>query len=62
MNYLGGDLNAFKIINYYDKDDLQRVFSSYGEINQAEKLAKYIINQRSQKNQYELRIYRYFKE
>ncbi len=49
MNYLGGDLNAFKIINYYDKDDLQRVFSSYGEINQAEKLAKYIINQRSQK-------------
>ena len=47
MNYLGGDLNAYKIINYYDKDELQRVFYLYGEINQAEKLAKYIVNQRS---------------
>ena len=49
MNYLGGDLNAYKIINYYDKDELQRVFNLYGEINQAEKLAKYIIKQRSLK-------------
>ena len=47
MNYLGGDLNAYKIINYYEKDELQRVFNLYGEINQAEKLAKYIIKQRS---------------
>ena len=47
MNYLGGDLNAYKIINYYKKDELQRVFNLYGEINQAEKLAKYIVNQRS---------------
>ena len=47
MNYLGGDLNAYKIINYYDKEELQRVFYLYGEINQAEKLAKYIVNQRS---------------
>ena len=47
MNYLGGDLNAYKIINFYNKDELQRVFYSYGEIHQAEKLAKYIINQRS---------------
>ena len=47
MNYLGGDLNAYKIINYYEKDELQRVFKLYGEINQAEKLAKYIIKQRS---------------
>ena len=47
MNYLGGDLNAYKIINYYDKDELQRVFNLYGEINQAEKLAKYIVKQRS---------------
>ena len=46
MNYLGGDINAYKIVNYYDKDELQRVFNLYGEINQAEKLAKYIINQR----------------
>ena len=49
MNYLGGDINAYKIVNYYDKDKLQRVFKLYGEINQAEKLAKYIINQRSTK-------------
>ena len=47
MNYLGGDLNAYKIINHYDKEDLQRVFKLYGEINQSEKLAKYIVNQRS---------------
>ena len=47
MNYLGGDLNAYKIINYYEKDDLYRVFKEYGEINQAEKLAEHIVNQRS---------------
>ncbi len=47
MNYLDSDLNAYKIINYYEKDELQRVFKLYGEINQAEKLAKYIIKQRS---------------
>ena len=47
MNYLGGDLNAFKIINDYDKEELQRIFYFYGEIIQAEKLAKYIVNQRS---------------
>ena len=49
MNYLGGNLNAYKIINYYEKDELQRIFKSYGQINQAEKLAKYIVNQRSVK-------------
>ena len=49
MNYLGGDLNAYKIINFYDKDQLQRVFYAYGEINQAEKLSEYIIKQRSLK-------------
>ena len=47
MNYLGGDLNAYKIINHYNKEELQRVFYLYGEINQSEKLAKYIISQRS---------------
>ena len=47
MNYLGGNLNAYKIINFYNKEELQRVFYFYGEINQAEKLAKFIINQRS---------------
>lgn len=49
MNYLGGNLNAYEIINHYNQDDLQRVFYLYGQINQAEKLAKYIINQRSSK-------------
>ena len=49
MNYLGGKLNAYKIINYYNKDELQRVFKLYGDINQAEKLSKYIINQRIKK-------------
>ena len=50
MNYLGGDINAYKIINDYDKEELQRVFYFNGEINQAEKLAKYIVNQRSIKS------------
>ena len=49
MNYLGGNLNAYKIINYYDKDELQRVFNLYGQINQAEKLANYIVKKRSLK-------------
>lgn len=49
MNYLGGNLNAYKIINYYNRDELQRVFNSYGEINQAKKLANFIVNKRSQK-------------
>ena len=49
MNYLDGDLNAHKIINYYDKEELQRIFNVYGEINQAAKLANYIVKQRSQK-------------
>ena len=47
MNYLGGNLNAYKIINYYAKEELQRVFNLYGEINQAEKLANFIVKQRS---------------
>ena len=49
MNYLGGDLNAYKIINNYNKNELQRVLKSYGEINQSERLAEYIISQRSKK-------------
>ena len=47
MNYLGGNITAHKIINKYSRDELERVFYSYGEINQATKLAKYIIEQRS---------------
>ncbi len=49
MNYLGGEINAYKIINFYKKEELQRVFYLYGEIRQAEKLAKYIVNERSRK-------------
>ncbi len=49
MNYLGGDLNAFRIINYYNKKELQRIFNVYGEISQADKLANYIVKQRSLK-------------
>ena len=47
MNYLCRDINAYKILNYYDEEDLHRVFYSYGEINQARRLSKYIIQQRS---------------
>ena len=49
MNYLGGELNAYKIINFYDLDELQRVFQLFGEINQSKKLAKYIVDQRSKR-------------
>ena len=49
MNYLNSNLNAYKIINFYNVDELQRVFYVYGEIIQAEKLAKYIISERSKK-------------
>ena len=46
MNYLDSDLNAYKIINYYSKEKLQKVFYLYGDIKQSEKLAKYIIERR----------------
>ena len=47
MNYLCSDLDAYKILNYYDEEDLHRIFKSYGEINKARKLSKYIVQQRS---------------
>ncbi len=47
MNYLGGKLTAHKIINKYSKEELERVFYNYGEINKAAKLAQYIVEQRS---------------
>ena len=46
MNYLGGNLNAYKILNFYEKDELIRVFDFYGEIKQSEKLANYIVQRR----------------
>ena len=46
MNYLGGNLNAYKILNFYEKDELMRVFDFYGEIKQSEKLANYIVQRR----------------
>tara|TARA_B100000963_G_scaffold346956_1_gene352765 strand:- start:3223 stop:4125 length:903 start_codon:yes stop_codon:yes gene_type:complete len=47
MNYLCCDLDAYKILNYYDEEELHRVFYLYGEIKQAGKLSKYIVQQRS---------------
>ena len=47
MNYLGGNLNAYKILNFYEKEELIRVFDFYGEIKQSEKLANYIVQRRS---------------
>ena len=47
MNYLCCDLDAFKILNYYNEEDLYRVFYLYGNIKQSRKLSKYIIQQRS---------------
>ncbi len=47
MNYLGGNLNAYKILNFYEKEELIRVFDFYGEIKQSEKLANYILQRRS---------------
>ena len=46
MNYLGGNLNAYKILNFYEKEELIRVFDFYGEIKQSEKLANYIVQRR----------------
>ncbi len=47
MNYLCSNLNAYKIVNFYKEEDLYRIFHLYGEINQAKKLSKYIVQQRS---------------
>ena len=47
MNYLCCDLDAFKILNYYNEEDLYRVFYLYGNIKQSRKLSKYIVQQRS---------------
>ena len=47
MNYLCRDLDAYKILNYYNEEELNRVFYLYGEIKQARKLSKYIVKQRS---------------
>lgn len=47
MNYLCSDLDAYKIVNYYNEEDLRRVFYLYGNIKQSKKLSKYIVQQRS---------------
>ena len=49
MNYLNSSLTAYDIVNYYNEEDLSRVFADYGEINQSLKLAKFIIKKRQDK-------------
>jgi 16S rRNA (cytosine1402-N4)-methyltransferase len=49
MNYLDGDVTAHEIINYYNIDELTRVFQEYGEIIHSKKLAEFIIKARSKK-------------
>ena len=40
------DLNAFKVVNEYDADNLQRVFLDYGELKNAPAIARVIIEAR----------------
>jgi 16S rRNA (cytosine1402-N4)-methyltransferase len=40
------ELNAFKVVNEYDETNLRRIFSDYGELNNALAIAKVIIEAR----------------
>jgi 16S rRNA (cytosine1402-N4)-methyltransferase len=40
------DVNAFKVVNEYDEINLKRIFSDYGELNNALAIAKVIIEAR----------------
>jgi len=40
------DLSAFKIVNEYDESNLRRIFSDYGELNNAIAIARVIIEAR----------------
>lgn len=40
------DLDAFKVINHYDEEDLRRVFYDYGELKNAGAIAKTIVEAR----------------
>lgn len=43
-------INAYEIINKYEKKDLERIFKEYGEIKNYSKLAEIIIKERNKKN------------
>lgn len=43
-------INAYEVINKYEKKDLERIFKEYGEIKNYSKLAEIIIKERNKKN------------
>ena len=43
-------INAYEVINKYEKKDLERIFKEYGEIKNYSKLAEIIIRERNKKN------------
>ena len=43
-------INAYEVINKYEKKDLARIFKEYGEIKNYSKLAEIIIKERNKKN------------
>ncbi|MCH4890214.1 16S rRNA (cytosine(1402)-N(4))-methyltransferase RsmH [Acidaminobacter sp. JC074] len=43
------DLDAYKVVNTYSEDDLNRIFKLYGEENWARRIAKFICEQREEK-------------
>ena len=43
-------INAYEVINKYEKKDLERIFKEYGEIKNYSKLAEIIIKEREKKN------------
>ena len=49
MNYLNSAFTVYDIINYYNEEDLSKVFADYGEIKQSLKLAKFIVKTRQDK-------------
>ena len=43
------ELTAYKVLNEYDKADLRKIFSDYGELRAAEGMARAILDYRSQR-------------
>lgn len=43
-------INAYEVINKYEKKDLEKIFKEYGEIKNYSKLAEIIIKERNKKN------------
>ncbi|SEL11485.1 16S rRNA (cytosine1402-N4)-methyltransferase [Aquimarina amphilecti] len=44
-----GELSAYHVVNEYDESDLRRMFLQYGELRNAPKLARAIVNSRNDK-------------